>query len=186
MAPHPRPTTDVGAILLDSIDGMYAQLIARLEGLSDEEYRWEPVADMWAVRPDEEGSFGVDGAGVRSIDPAPVTTIAWRLWHLALDCFDDYTRRLVHADGADAIAEWTPSASTAIATLDDRWQAFRTALEQRDWWEELGDLWGPFARHNTADIALHASNELVHHGAEIALLRDLYRATGEGGTVLSR
>ncbi len=26
-------------------------------------------------------------------------------------------------------------------------------------------------------MAMHASNELVHHGAEVALLRDLYRAS---------
>jgi len=30
-------------------------------------------------------------------------------------------------------------------------------------------------------MAMHASNELVHHGAEIALLRDLYRASDSAG-----
>ena len=44
----------------------------------------------------------------REIDPAPATTIAWRLWHLSVDCFDDYARRL-SGDGRDLDpdATWT-------------------------------------------------------------------------------
>ncbi len=46
-----------------------------------------------------------------------------------------------------------------------------------DWWSELGEDWEHWSRHSAADMAMHASNELVHHAAEIALLRDLYRAS---------
>lgn len=62
----------------------------RLDGLSDEEYRWEPAAGAWSVRPRHEatapvlggrGSFVVEFAYPEP-DPAPVTTIAWRLAHL--------------------------------------------------------------------------------------------------------
>lgn len=38
----------------------------------------------------------------------------------------------------------------------------------------LGPAWGPFANHSRLDLALHALREVIHHGAEIALLRDLY------------
>jgi hypothetical protein len=40
----------------------------------------------------------------------------------------------------------------------------------------LGPAWGPFAESTHADLVVHAHDELAHHGAEIALLRDLYRA----------
>ena len=34
--------------------------------------------------------------------------------------------------------------------------------------------WGPFADHTNLALAIHAEREVIHHGAEIALLRDLY------------
>ena len=43
-----------------------------------------------------------------------------------------------------------------------------------DVFELLGPSWGPFAQHTRLDLYLHARHEVSHHGAEIALLRDLY------------
>jgi hypothetical protein len=40
---------------------------------------------------------------------------------------------------------------------------------------ELGPDWGPYEHDSWAGLELHAQDELSHHGAEIALLRDLYR-----------
>jgi hypothetical protein len=37
----------------------------------------------------------------------------------------------------------------------------------------LGTSWGAYAESTTADLALHVLDELVHHAAEISLLRDL-------------
>ncbi len=42
---------------------------------------------------------------------------------------------------------------------------------------ELGPAFGPWAESNKADSLLHVVDELIHHGAEVALLRDLYAAT---------
>jgi hypothetical protein len=66
------------------------QLRPRLNGLTDEEYRWEPVPGAWNVRPRGKGTAPVAaGAGEFTIDfampepdPPPVTTIAWRLGHI--------------------------------------------------------------------------------------------------------
>ncbi len=161
-------------MILDSMDQMFGRLVDRLDGLTDDEYLWEPAAGAWSVRP--VGDRGaVDGAGVRDIDPAPVTTIAWRLWHIALDCLDDYARRF-RGDQSAAPSRWTLEAAEAVEMLQDSWQAYRAEVAGRDWWDPLGPDWGPWADHSVADMALHAGNELVHHGAEIALLRDLYRA----------
>ena len=71
------------------------QLRPRLEGLTDEEYLWEPVADTWSLRAKGDSVAPVQGgAGDLVIefafpvpDPAPVTTIAWRLEHVVVGCF---------------------------------------------------------------------------------------------------
>ncbi|NKE31325.1 DinB family protein, partial [Mycobacterium tuberculosis] len=63
------------------------QLRDRLDGLTDDEYFWEPVPDCWSVRPRGTGTTPMAaGAGAMTIDfafpapdPAPFTTIAWRL-----------------------------------------------------------------------------------------------------------
>lgn len=171
-----RPTIEVSDVILDSMDRMFAQLLERLEGLTTSEYLWEPVTESWTVRATDDHAARVDGAGERDVDPPPVTTIAWRLWHIAIDCFDDYTRRF-DGDSADASAVWTLDADEAIGILQEKWLAYRSTVADRDWWEELGDGWEYWSRHSMADMAMHASNELVHHGAEVALLRDLYRAS---------
>lgn len=174
--PSARPTTEIRDVILHSMDGMFGQLIGRLEGLTDGEYLWEPTTDAWSVRSGANDEVVVDGAGVREIDPAPVTTIAWRLWHIAIDCFDDYTRRF-SGDQSDALPHWTLDAAEATNILAGTWEAYRSLVIGLDWWSELGDSWGPWGQHCVADMVIHASNELVHHGAEIGLLRDLYRAS---------
>jgi hypothetical protein len=42
----------------------------------------------------------------------------------------------------------------------------------------LGPRGGPYAEDPMAELIAHTNREVMHHGAEIALLRDLYRATG--------
>lgn len=175
-SPPSRPTLEVSDVILDSMDRMYAQLLERLDGLTTSEYLWEPVAETWSVRAGEGAVPRVDGAGERDVDPPPVTTIAWRLWHIAIDCLDDYTRRF-RGDTTDASARWTLDPDEAIEMLQEKWIAYRGVVVDRDWWEELGTTWESWSRHSTADMAMHASNELVHHAAEIALLRDLYRTS---------
>src|SRR5436309_12864986 len=67
------------------------QLRPRLNGLTDEEYRWEPVPGMWSVRPRGTGTAPVAaGAGEFIMDYVmleperpPVTTIAGRLGRIA-------------------------------------------------------------------------------------------------------
>lgn len=172
--PAERPTTNVSDVILDSMDRMFGQLEQRLEGMSADEYLWEPAPGAWSVRPTEQGPL-IDGAGVREIEPAPVTTIAWRMWHIAMDCFDDYTRRF-NGDHSDAPAIWTLDPTEALSTMQEKWSAYRAEISGRDFWEELGPNWEHWAPSSVADMAMHASNEMVHHGAEVGLLRDLYLA----------
>lgn len=77
--------------VVDQIDWHWRnQLRPRLDGLSDDEYFWEPVAGCWSVRRRGTGTAPVQaGSGEFTIDfamptpePPPVTTIAWRLSHI--------------------------------------------------------------------------------------------------------
>jgi hypothetical protein len=81
----------VRALAVDQL-GFYwdAHLWPRLQGLTDEEYFWEPVDGSWSVRPGADGVLMLDGLGVPEPDPPPVTTIAWRMMHIAVGLF--YTR----------------------------------------------------------------------------------------------
>jgi hypothetical protein len=40
----------------------------------------------------------------------------------------------------------------------------------------IGPMGGPYADASLGTLVLHIADELIHHGAEVALLRDLYRA----------
>lgn len=173
MAASDRPTTEVADVLLNSMDFMIERLMQRLDGLTAEEYLWEPVDGMWSVRDNGQGPV-VDGAGVREIDPPPVPTIAWRMWHIAVDCLDDYTRRFA-GDLADAPVTWTLDPDDAIARLNSAWSTYRETIAELDFMSPLGPNWMHWSEHCVADMVMHCSNEVVHHGAEIAVLRDLYR-----------
>jgi DinB family protein len=71
-------------LLLSQMDEVYARLRERLAGLTDDEYLWEPVPGCWTIHRDQSGAWVVDYA-LPDPEPAPVTTIGWRLVHLA-DC----------------------------------------------------------------------------------------------------
>jgi hypothetical protein len=68
--------------------------------------------------------------------------------------------------GMDAIT------GSLITTFD--WRAGLTRLTPSEWSAPLGPAWGPYADTSTIDLALHVLDEVIHHGAEVGLLRDLY------------
>ncbi|PWV69908.1 DinB family protein [Nocardia neocaledoniensis] len=156
------------------------QLRPRFEGLTDAEFFWEPVPGMWTVRPVADG-FASDFA-VPPPEPAPVTTIAWRLGHVTF-LLEAGLQRFGHPPVDFATYRYAGTAADALRQLDDAY---------RSWIEGVGGLGdeglaepaGPpdsmLSEWSTAGIVLHTHRELLHHGAEIALLRDLYRAGFSG------
>lgn len=161
--------------VLESFGQSQTQLLARLDGLGDEEYLWEPVSGCWTVR-STSGGWQADWA-TPDPDPAPVTTIAWRLWHISVDAMDSYARRLFGTSGTGLEGRWFVGDATAAIELTKR--ACETLAggflaDEGSADRPLGDSWGPHARHSRLDLLLHATRELTHHGAEVALLRDLH------------
>jgi hypothetical protein len=92
------PDNRIAAIVLDSLDRAWDPLTARLIGLTDAEYSWEPAPVVWTVRPGTDDVWRADWQEPEP-DPAPLTTIAWRVWHIAVDCLDSYSSRTFDASG---------------------------------------------------------------------------------------
>lgn len=161
------------------------QLRPRLDGLTDEEYRWEPVSPSWNLRRRGEpgGAPIAGGSGEWIIDfeypepvPAPVTTIAWRMGHLLVGVFG---ARLAQHFGGPAVDyfgyDYPGSVDEALRRLDVQYAAWVAGVQT------LGEegLARPCEEegHETSSMAalvLHIHREVIHHGAEIAALRDLY------------
>jgi DinB superfamily len=81
--PHNSEWVTRVQLLLAQMDEAYARLMARLDGLTDEELFWQPVRDCWTVYQDRNGRWTYHYA-VPDPQPAPMTTIAWQLVHVAL------------------------------------------------------------------------------------------------------
>lgn len=160
-----------------------AQLRPRLDGLTDEEYFWEPAPGAWNVRRtsgDGDG-FMVDFS-IPPPDPPPVTTIAWRLGHLVVVVLGMRAMPRFGGPPVDfASFPYAGTAEEALAQLDDAYQAWTDGVRALG----VDGLAVPadpaIEGWSTAGIVLHVHRELLHHGAEICLLRDLYRAEGTGG-----
>jgi hypothetical protein len=166
---------DLLPLLFFGLTDSYERLRSRLTGLSDDEYLWEPVSGMWSVREVDTQWLVEDGPEAEV--PSPVTTIAWRMWHIASSCLAGYVTHLgpwpLELEGT----EWYPDAASAVAALELSWTVFHErvhALGEAGLRAALGPGWGPFAENSWAELVVHAADELAHHGAEIALLRDLY------------
>ena len=74
---------------------------------------------------------------------------------------------------------YAATAAEALQQLDDaygRWIAGAGALDPAGLERAVGAAEGPWARAPYAELILHINREAIHHGAEILLLRDLYRS----------
>jgi hypothetical protein len=171
--------TGLHDLFIGWFDYYAARATARLDGLTDEEQLWEPVPGCWTVRPSGD-TYIADHASPPP-DPAPVTTIAWRLAHLSSMLTEHRLRAVAFGlRPADARPQppISPVATEALATfarsLGD-WRDDLVRVTEERLWEPMGAGAGPFSEDLAGSFVEHVHDELIHHTAEIALLRDLYR-----------
>ncbi|WP_181768635.1 DinB family protein [Streptomyces albidus (ex Kaewkla and Franco 2022)] len=174
-------------LLREQIDWHWAkQLRDRLDGLTDDEYFWEPQPGCWSVRPRGTGAVPAQaGSGAMTIDfampqpdPPPFTTIAWRLGHVIVGVLA--VRNAAHFGRAPTdyqSFEYAETAEAALAQLDAEfaeWQAGVETLGEAGLARPCGEAEGPYAARPLAALVLHINRELIHHLAEVCLLRDLH------------
>ncbi|WP_432849031.1 DinB family protein [Amycolatopsis sp. CA-161197] len=179
----------LGGPAVDSGDGTPVSV----DPMTDDEFRWEPAPDCWSVRRRSagpgpratflagRGEWGRDSAPHPHPWPPPVTTIAWRLSHLS----EMLVLRADHTSGSHTLTRDdyvdTGDAATATAAFQTGAAAWRKVLLSVDGaaldtvglctYPHGSDPDEPFL-----EIVWWVNQEVLHHGAEIALLRDLYRA----------
>ena len=163
--------------LVDQLEWHWThQLRPRLDGLTDDEYFWAPVPDCWTLHPDGSIDFVYPQP-----EPAPFTTIAWRLGHVIVGVFG--ARAHSHFGGPEADYNtwpWATDADAALRQLDDVYRDWITGvkgLSDTALANPVGPAEGPYADRPMIDLILHINREAIHHGAEISLLRDLYTHT---------
>jgi hypothetical protein len=162
-------------LLLTTLDWAYERLSGRLQGLTDEEFFWQPAPDCWTIHQDPSGRWTYDYAEPDP-DLAPVTTIGWQLVHVA-------TCKVMYHEWAYGPARLTwpelevpHSAASAMALLQEGHGMLRADLEKlsdaeldeprlTNWGEEW-PAWRIFWSM--------ADHDALHGGA-LGQLRDLYR-----------
>jgi hypothetical protein len=172
---------DVKQELLGLSDYVFQRLTSRVEDLGEEEYWWEPSPDPWSLRQGRDGHLHMQFGLIFDEEP-PVTTIAWRLTHI-IDLLSEERCATwiglepepenLFADGAPATAA---KARDLLAAAGERWRRYVTATDSNALMEKVGPIGRQFADSSRMAFILHIIDELIHHAAEVAVLRDLYRA----------
>jgi hypothetical protein len=143
------------------------RLRPRLEGLTDDELFWLPISSA----PPENRE--------------PVTTIAWRLAHLIEVLGPPTIPHFKPTTAAAPVVDFGSSSREALRQLDEAYEAWiadvrhlgTTGLAQPQ-----GTLSPPqFANFPLARKVMYVHVEVIHHGAEVCLLRDLYAARSGNG-----
>ncbi|WP_406107123.1 DinB family protein [Micromonospora globbae] len=166
----PVPTVTLLRWQFDLTWSLFDYHLARLEPA---DFRWEPAAVCWTVRPDADGGWTPDWADVEP-DPVPVPTIAWITWHMGWW----WSVALDHLRGRPARrredVRWPGPGEATIAWLRDlraQWLAALDDLTDADLDATVGFPWPPEAGHTVTHLIGWVNAELMKNVAEIGQLR---------------
>jgi hypothetical protein len=188
---------DLPTVLIDQVEYHLREFKRpRLDGLTDEEYFFDPSGDgaIWTVHPrtphGERPPTAIQGGSGEMVidfavpepDPAPLTTIAWRLGHVIVGVLAVRSHSHFGGPPADYMSwDYAATADEALAQLDReyaRWIEGVRSWDAEDLQLAVGEAEGDFAAYSRATLVAHIHRELIHHLAEIALLRDLWAHRG--------
>ena len=171
-----------GALIETRLRYAFTRTRTIIEGLTDDEFFWEPVERCWSIRPHAEITQGWGAGDWRCEDawpapePPPLTTIGWRVVHLA--AWTDIYRSFAFEDGTESLLRMDVpgTAAAAVAWLElaqDRFVDVVAQLAPTAFDEPRPAHWG---EHVPLSVLVGLIEfEYTHHGAEISLLRDLHR-----------
>jgi hypothetical protein len=141
--------------LVDLFDFVWNRFTDRMAGLMDPEWSWCPTFD--------------DRISLR-----------WRLEHIAQFLIEARNWQwLGMSPPTMANTDASVTSAAALATLSGAFCAWRGLLTNPDvdLSAPIGAPAGPYGHATRQSFVLHVADELIHHTAEAALLRDLYAGT---------
>jgi DinB superfamily len=169
----PRDQVD---LLGRQMEEAYRTLRRRLEGITESELWWEPVSGAWTLRRQPDGRLLEDYED-QDPSPAPFTTLAWRLFHVA-SCKVMYHEWAFGPGHLTWLTIERPETAEGMVEMLERGHALL-----------VGDLEG-LSSDDDLDVAVMTNwgekwpawrifwtmiHHDAHHGGEIGCLRDLYR-----------
>ena len=184
--------------LIDHASSTSQRTLQRLDDLTDEEFRWQPVPGAWTLRRLRSGRVALDNNDFQ-LPPAPMTSIAWRVAHL-IDIYGSprnakwlrvTTPPTPPIPNEPWTIAWTAAESTEILRRAvDHFVGLLGAVPEDTWFEALGPGTEPYQDASLASFVLHQVDEAIHHAGEVGVLRDLYywqhaEPTPEPTTVLA-
>jgi hypothetical protein len=180
---------DWNAEVVDQLESHWRhQLRPRLDGLTDDEYFWQLVPDCWTISRRGESSAPISfGTGEFTMDYGepphdrePVTTIAWRLAHLIVGFASTNGKHFGRPPASESSFCYAGTAQEALQQLDDEYEIWVKGVRSLGTAGLAQPQGHPpaFAHAPLAKKMLYVNVEVIHHGAEIALLRDLYLRKG--------
>ncbi|KUN24876.1 hypothetical protein AQJ23_19420 [Streptomyces antibioticus] len=144
----------------------------------------EKIAVDWSVSVERVQEI-LDHTGPLEPDKTPVTTIAWRLGHLHFEFAGAWEWAFgERRQDPKQMVDFSPSAAVTLEQfwpVIDRWRESvgRMTEEQLDTVGFSQYPYGSDADEPYIGVLSGANLEFIHHMAEIALLRDLWRARSE-------
>lgn len=147
---------DWNAEIVDQLESHWQhQLRPRLDGLTDDEYVWQPAGE-------------------------PVPTIAWRVGHLIDNFGPPGVPHFADPPAAYPPVRYPGTAKEALQQLDEGYGAWISdvrGLGAAGLARPQGGMSPPqFADAPLVRKIFYTHVEIIHHGAEVCLLRDLYQA----------
>ncbi|NLS08476.1 DinB family protein [Nesterenkonia sp. MY13] len=183
-----KPEESWSELLLDQLEWHWKhQVRDRSAGLSDAEYFWEPAPDCWNIRRRGASDAPVQGGAGEMVvefafpppEPAPFTSIAWRLAHVVVGIFAMRNASHFGREATDYHSfTYAATAAEALEQLETeyaRWAAGVRSLSDADLQRPCGEE--GFEQEPMSKLVLHIHREVIHHLAEVALLRDIYLHT---------
>ena len=168
-------------LLAREMSETFHDMRSRLHGLSEDEFFWSPAPGSWTVFQDDRGRWEHHYAEPDP-EPAPFTTIAWRLTHLAM-CKVMYHEYAFGPGELSWLTFETPGTPKDAIEMLDTGHALLTedlagsldADLERPVMTNWGEEWPAWRIFWTM---IHHD---AHHGGEIGALRDLFRVTRSAG-----
>jgi hypothetical protein len=140
--------------VMDQFDWAWGRFSSRMRGLGDGEWAWHPV----------------------SADPR--ISIRWRVDHIAQTLSEDRNWLWLGVAPPAGAVPLGPAASAAqaITAASSAYARLRGVItsDEVDLAEAIGPVGGPYHHSSRRSFVLHLADELIHHAAEAALLRDIY------------